>query len=124
MPYLPRTLPQGGYNATVIANTCNWMAWCGWPRGADFRNTNDCDLYDTVTRTAVPGDQREAVCVLYSGLPSGQDCFWNDQLVSAQKAMEDEYNREMLESYKPALSVLFNAFILAQVGLLLAATEG
>jgi Ca2+-transporting ATPase len=37
------------------------------------------------------------------------------ELSAAQWHMDKEYERDMLESYKPALSLLFNAFIMAQV---------
>ncbi len=36
-------------------------------------------------------------------------------LTVAQSQMSDQYDRDYLASYKPALSVLFNIFIMAQV---------
>jgi hypothetical protein len=36
-------------------------------------------------------------------------------LSTAQAQMSDEFDLKLAESYKPALSVLFNQFILAQV---------
>jgi hypothetical protein len=36
-------------------------------------------------------------------------------LSAAQSQMEKEYEYKRLDSYKPALSLLFNSFILAQV---------
>ncbi len=41
-------------------------------------------------------------------------CRYNT-LTSAQGDMDDKWDYDLLESYKPALSVLFNAFILGQV---------
>ncbi|GFR48829.1 hypothetical protein Agub_g10782 [Astrephomene gubernaculifera] len=119
-------LEDKGFNATMQTQLCGIMAWCGFPRGALERETLLCPLFDpwvtyhtTHNSTSssnrflpVPTDQQAAVCI---GYPSSESCPLNEELLRAQKDMEKAYDRDMMESYKPALSVLFNAFILAQV---------
>ncbi|KAG2501673.1 hypothetical protein HYH03_000176 [Edaphochlamys debaryana] len=103
------------FNSTATINSvCNIMAYCGFPQGEWDRQTTACSLYPQWVPIGVPGDEAKAVC----GSAANQtitDCQLLNDLNTAQKTMEDKYDREMLESYKPALSVLFNAFILAQV---------
>ena len=57
---------------------------------------------------------------LTSFIPLSAPCcavlpFRYKDLVKAQDAMDKEWNYALLDSYKPALSILFNAFIMAQV---------
>ncbi|KXZ55677.1 hypothetical protein GPECTOR_2g1227 [Gonium pectorale] len=112
----PEMLGDKSFNTSMQQQLCPMMAYCGFPRGALERETPLCPLYkqwQAYNATAtVPSDERTAVCV---GLPANTDCPLHGELVRAKKVMDDAYNRQMLESYKPALSVLFNAFILAQV---------
>ncbi|EFJ49476.1 hypothetical protein VOLCADRAFT_104340 [Volvox carteri f. nagariensis] len=97
-------LKDKGFNATMQEQLCPIMAYCGWPRGGMERQTEWCPL-----SKPVPNDQLIAVC------GNSTNCAKNQELIRAQTAMDDEWDRELLKSYKPALSVLFNAFILAQV---------
>ncbi|PNH12838.1 Calcium-transporting ATPase PAT1 [Tetrabaena socialis] len=114
--YCPGVLADGGWNATSRDTLCNYMGYCGFPRGPLERQTPLCKLYDewrVGNNSAVPNDQRAAVCRTFNS--TVVDCPWNQELARAQARMDDEWDRDMLKSYKPALSVLFNAFILAQV---------
>ncbi|PNW87451.1 hypothetical protein CHLRE_02g145100v5 [Chlamydomonas reinhardtii] len=110
-----RILGDKGFNATAQADYCNIMGYCGFPRG-DTQHLS-CELVGEWLRyngSAVPPNQQNAVCIPL-GFPQGTNCPRNEGLTSAQKDMDKEWDREYLKSYKPALSVLFNAFILAQV---------
>ncbi|GIL92663.1 hypothetical protein Vretimale_19460 [Volvox reticuliferus] len=107
----PSILNGKNFNSSMQNGLCPIMAYCGFPRGALERQTRLCPLFDAWNQTTVPSDQQAAVCITNPK----NSCPWNDELVRAQAAMDDEYDRELLKSYKPALSVLFNAFILAQV---------
>ncbi|KAG2435667.1 hypothetical protein HXX76_006868 [Chlamydomonas incerta] len=110
-------------NATLQNDVCNIMGFCGFPQG-DI-HSDLCVLHNEwlAINTTVPSLQQDAVCngmfnptANYSGVVApGEPCWRNNNLQSAQGAMDDEWDREYLLSYKPALSVLFNAFILAQV---------
>ncbi len=65
-----------GYNTTAIANVCNWMGYCGFPVGDEFRNTNTCNLYPqwlALNSSTVPTDAKNAVC---PGVPAGDGCPW------------------------------------------------
>ncbi|KAG2453779.1 hypothetical protein HYH02_001989 [Chlamydomonas schloesseri] len=104
-------------------DVCNIMGFCGYPKG-DI-HSDLCVLHNEwlAVNTTVPSLQQDAVCngqfnptANYSGVVApGEACARNNNLMSGQKAMDDEWDREYRLSYKPALSVLFNAFILAQV---------
>eukprot|EP00198_Chlamydomonas_reinhardtii_P002721 XP_001692057.1 plasma membrane calcium-transporting ATPase [Chlamydomonas reinhardtii] len=110
-------------NATLQGDVCNIMGFCGFPQG-DI-HSDLCVLHNEwlAINTTVPSLQQDAVCngqfsptANFSGVVApGEACVRNTNLESAQRAMDDEWDREYLLSYKPALSVLFNAFILAQV---------
>ncbi|GLC40623.1 hypothetical protein PLESTM_001094100 [Pleodorina starrii] len=111
----PSVLKDKGFNATMQTELCPLMAYCGWPRGALERQTELCPLFSDWkafnSSTSVPADQQAAVCMK----DPKTNCPLNQELSKAQKVMDDNYDYEMLQSYKPALSVLFNAFILSQV---------
>ncbi|GIL57498.1 hypothetical protein Vafri_12720 [Volvox africanus] len=112
--YCPGILNDKNFNSTLQNELCPIMAYCGFPRGAMERQTTLCPLFNewaAKNQSSVPSDQQAAVCI---SNPKNS-CPRNDELVKAQAAMDDEYDRELLKTYKPALSVLFNAFILAQV---------
>ncbi|KAG2437196.1 hypothetical protein HXX76_005860 [Chlamydomonas incerta] len=108
-------LGDKGFNETAQKDYCNIMGYCGFPQG-DTSHLS-CELVGEWLRfngSAVPADQQNAVCIP-RGFPQGTNCPRNEGLMSAQKDMDKEWDRAYLKSYKPALSVLFNAFILAQV---------
>ncbi|PNH10920.1 Plasma membrane calcium-transporting ATPase 1 [Tetrabaena socialis] len=112
--YCYDVLSDNGFNSTVQPPLCKYMGYCGFPRGGGDRQTAACPLYGewiTGNNSAVPGDERAAVCRTFT---AGTECPWYKELVRAKDKMDSEYERDMLKSYKPALSVLFNSFILAQ----------
>ena len=68
--------PLQKFNTSVIPELCNWMANCGFPRNPQLRQTPSCQLYEEWAlgnNTAVPSDQRAAVCRLS---PPGANCDW------------------------------------------------
>eukprot|EP00197_Chlamydomonas_leiostraca_P002921 CAMPEP_0202857402 /NCGR_PEP_ID=MMETSP1391-20130828/353_1 /ASSEMBLY_ACC=CAM_ASM_000867 /TAXON_ID=1034604 /ORGANISM="Chlamydomonas leiostraca, Strain SAG 11-49" /LENGTH=1154 /DNA_ID=CAMNT_0049536193 /DNA_START=185 /DNA_END=3649 /DNA_ORIENTATION=- len=102
-----------GFNATTTASVCNYMQRCGFPTGADTRNSPLCELHAQWTAMGaftVPGNAREAICL---GQPG--NCPMYNEWRRADKHMEDEWERELKDEMKPALSVLFNSFIMAQI---------
>jgi hypothetical protein len=69
-------LQNNGWNATAVDNLCNWMGYCGFPYGADTRETPTCNLYLPWTQqngTLVPSNQQAAVC---RTSPPNTNCPW------------------------------------------------
>ncbi len=67
-------LSDNGWNATATATLCNYMGYCGFPEGADTRETPQCSLfYEWLNNngTIVPSDEMTAVCRTY---PAGVEC--------------------------------------------------
>ncbi len=52
-------LSSQGWNATSIASLCNWMGYCGWPVGAETRDTSYCSVFQGVPLSS---DAKTALC--------------------------------------------------------------
>lgn len=106
-----------GYNTS--AYVANVISYCGFPAGGQFVATSSpqCwlyrDIWSGVTPAQqVPTDMRLAICG--AGTTSG--CAFYDQVTAAQNYLSDQFRTAVTDDYKRPLSVLFNAFIMCQVG--------
>jgi len=106
------------FNATQTADYCNFMGYCGFPKGD--AQSSECLLkgfWQSQGNASVPGIQGQAVCSYYAGtvLPANATCADNGNLITAQKRMDDKLQDWKDEDRYKSTSVLFNAFIMMQL---------
>ncbi|GIL84523.1 hypothetical protein Vretimale_14412 [Volvox reticuliferus] len=113
-------LDGGSYNVNQM---CSIMNDCGFPYDSSISHWSGlfppgCNvLSDLWANKSTSGlntdDARTAMCDYGSSV--GTECDLYKAWQKAEKVMKDEYETHTDDEYRPALSILFNAFIFCQI---------